>query len=479
LRLLGRAGLEFDLHVWLDNFLNKFQVQSELAIAIDQQFQENKIVMSFQGVKVKYKPKGTEEMQLETSREALRQKRGDILGKVRRLRRVHPTSMAGAMSDAGIDGGIMGNRLWGVLWTILIVVGSTAFPAGAQEGQLPMDTALVGRELKIGVVVAPPFLEKDAAGHLSGIALDLWRDVARDMGVRWKVVEYELEPLLDAVRDGAVDVGVSALSITPERENLMDFSQPFYYSGLGIAVPAKEPGGIVSRIFDAIFSKRVLLYIGSLLGLLLLVGTVVWFMERRRNPRNFRPGARGIGDGLWWSAVTMTSVGYGDTTPKTLAGRAVALVWMFASVALLASFTAGITSSLTLESMGGAAIEPEDLNKVRTGVVRGTSAEEELVASHTGIYRYDTVENGLQALLKGDLDAFVHDQPILQYYQHQEYTGRLRVLPVFFDPQLYGFAFPRGSALRKIVNVAMLRRLEDSQYRDRLFGPYLGKAAGR
>ena len=54
-------------------------------------------------------------------------------------------------------------------------------------------------------------------------------------------------------------------------------------------------------------------------------------------------------------------------------------------------------------------------------------------------------------------ESFGHDQPILQFHQHERFTGRVRVLPVFFDPQLYGFAFPRGSALRKTVNVAMVR----------------------
>ncbi|KHK01199.1 mechanosensitive ion channel domain-containing protein [Desulfovibrio sp. TomC] len=102
LRSFGRYGLEFDLQVWIDNFIKKFNVQSELAIIIDQSFQENKILVPFQGVKVKYKPMGTEEMQLEASREALRQKRGQVFGRVRLLRRVHarrrwptPTAVAG------------------------------------------------------------------------------------------------------------------------------------------------------------------------------------------------------------------------------------------------------------------------------------------------------------------------------------------------------------------------------------------------
>lgn len=332
------------------------------------------------------------------------------------------------------------------------------------------------RHVRLGVVVAPPFLEKTDTGHFHGLALALWRDVAKDVGLASEIREYTLDGLLAAVRAGEVDVGVSALSITPEREGVMDFSQPFYYTGLGIAVPAKHSLDAVGAVLERLFSPKALAYIGSLLVLLLLVGMVVWAMERRRNPEHFRPGSKGIGDGLWWSAVTMTSVGYGDATPKTMAGRAVALVWMFASVALLASFTAGITSILTVESIGGAVHGPQDLHKVRVGAVRDSSAAEELAASHVGARPYDDVGKGLAALAAGEIDAFVHDRPILLYYQLHALPGVIRVLPGFFDPQLYGFAFPPGSDLRKAVNVALLRRMEDHDYRMRVFGPYLDRA---
>lgn len=334
------------------------------------------------------------------------------------------------------------------------------------------------RELRVGVVVAPPFVERNKGGGLQGVAIDLWSDIARDLGWEWHAKVYGLEEVLAAVRAGEIDVGVSALSITPEREGVMDFSQPYYYTGLGIAVPAKHSvERAVARLVSRIFSLKVMLYIGSLLALLLLVGAVVWVLERRCNPEGFRPGRKGIGDGMWWSAVTMTSVGYGDAAPKSLAGRAVALVWMFVSVALLASFTAGMTSLLTVESMGGAVQGPDDLHKARTGVVVDSAADEELTATHLAVTRYIDMEEGLAALTRGELDAFVHDQPLLQYRQHHGFSASIRILPGFFDPQLYGFAFPRGSDLRKSVNVALLRRMEDTVYRQRLFGPYLGKTA--
>lgn len=331
------------------------------------------------------------------------------------------------------------------------------------------------RNLRVGVVIAPPFVEQGKGGALQGVAVDVWRELAHNLDWLWHAKVYDLEGLLTALRNGDIDVGVTALSITPEREDAMDFSQPFYYTGLGIAVQSGRSTDMAGWIVRRFFSTKVMVYIGSLLGLLLVVGTLVWLLERRRNPGNFRPGGKGIGDGMWWSAVTMTSVGYGDATPKTLAGRAVALVWMFASVALLASFTAGITSLLTVESMGGRVQGYDDLHKVRTGVLADSAADEELTAAHIGVMRYSSLEEGLAALAGDELDAFVHDQPLLHYIQHRDYPGRIRVLPEFFDPQLYGFAFPRGSDLRKGVNVSMLRLIEDHDSRLRLFGPYLGK----
>jgi len=361
--------------------------------------------------------------------------------------------------------------VWAV-WASLAGAGLAAGPEETPSALVP--PAPPARVLIVGMTVAPPFIQKDSQGQLGGISYDLWRDVAQDLGFRWKAVEYDLPGLLAALRDGRVDVGVSDLSITPGREAVMDFSQPFYSTGFGIAVPAKSGGSILPAIFHRILSLHVLLYAGSLIGLLLLVGTVVWLIERRRNPEHFHRGCRGVGDGLWWSAVTMTAVGYGDTTPKTPLGRAVALVWMFASVTLLAFFTAGITSSLTVETLGERVHGFTDLYKVRTGVKAGSSAEEALRVARVWTTAFPGVEAGLQALTDGTIDAFVHDQPDLRYLQYHHFPSQVRVLSVTFDPQLYGFAFPPGSTLRKSVNVAMLRRLEDRDYRTRLFGGYLG-----
>ena len=89
LRQFGKLGLEFELYVWIEDFRDKYRVESDLAVAIDQELQDNRITVAFQSAKVKYKPKGSQEAQLEAAREGLREKRHTVFALVRPLRRVH------------------------------------------------------------------------------------------------------------------------------------------------------------------------------------------------------------------------------------------------------------------------------------------------------------------------------------------------------------------------------------------------------
>ena len=52
-----------------------------------------------------------------------------------------------------------------------------------------------------------------------------------------------------------------------------------------------------------------------------------------------------IGTGLWWAAQTVTTVGYGDIVPTSLAGRLVAVFVMFLGIGFLTVVTAAITST--------------------------------------------------------------------------------------------------------------------------------------
>lgn len=184
----------------------------------------------------------------------------------------------------------------------------------------------------IGTKESPPFAIKQTDGSWGGLSIELWRSIAEEIGLDYEFQEMTLGELLDGVADGSLTASVAALTVTNEREKRMDFSHPFYTTGLGIAV-SQDAGGNWSSVIKGVFSHGFIQVLSSLFCLILVCGLLVWLFERRDNPEQFggRP-INGIWSGFWWAAVTMTTVGYGDKAPKTLGGRLVGLVWMFAGI---------------------------------------------------------------------------------------------------------------------------------------------------
>ncbi len=205
---------------------------------------------------------------------------------------------------------------------------------------------------------------KDEHGQWTGISIDLWRQIAAELKLSYEWRELDQYNLLAGISDGSIDAVVANLTITPSRLDKFDFTYPFYTTGLGIAVTIQDANAGMA-IIRVIFSWAVIKIIFAVVSLLLLVGLAMWYLERKRNSEQFGGTTiEGIGSGFWFSAVTMTTVGYGDKHPKTLGGRLVALFWMFASILLVSVFTATLTSLLTVKQLVPSIRNLEDLKKV-------------------------------------------------------------------------------------------------------------------
>jgi len=318
----------------------------------------------------------------------------------------------------------------------------------------------------------PPFAIKNDDGSWEGISISLWQQIAAALGWEYRFQEMGLEQMLEAVQRGEVDAAVAALTITSEREQQVDFSHPFLSAGLGIAVPRSGDGGWMA-VGTRLVSGRFLTLVAGLLGLLLLVGLVVWLFERRRNAQFGGGPAKGISSGLWWSAVTMTTVGYGDKAPQSFGGRAVAMVWMFASVIITSSFTAAITTTLTVGELGDKIQGPKDLAHARVLTLAGSTSELYLRAHRRDHESVPDLTSALERLATGQADAVVYDAPILRYMVLQGFADRVKVLSGSFERQDYGIAFPSGSRLREPVNPELLKRLHEPLWQDILYR-YLG-----
>jgi polar amino acid transport system substrate-binding protein len=342
-------------------------------------------------------------------------------------------------------------------------------PRAVAETPGPSET----RELVIGTKVAPPFAIKAEDGTWHGISIDLWRHIADQIHLRYRFQETTLKGLIDGVSEGSLDAAVAALTVTAPRHRVVDFTQPFYSTGLGIAV-ASDAGISWLPIIRNVFSQGFFRAAAVLFAISLSVGVILWLIEHRHN-EHFGAHRHGLGASIWWSATAMTQAGgaAGEKVPKTLPGRLLAMMWMVTSVIVFASFTAALTSQLTLKHLRETVNGETDLRYVRVGAIAGTETTEYLGHEHIAYQVFGDAQAALSALQKRRIDALVYDRPLLLWLVNEHFSGSLRVLDGTFEPQAYAIALPQGSELRRRIDLALLDATRSDWWRKTLFG-YLG-----
>lgn len=328
--------------------------------------------------------------------------------------------------------------------------------------------------LVVATKVAPPFAIKNADGTWSGLSIGLWRRIAEELNYEFELRETDIPGMVGGLQDGTYDAAVAAMTVTAEREGAFDFTHPFYSTGLGIAVNPNQGSGWLGAL-AGMFSLQFIRPLAVLLAILFLVGLIVWLFERKKNAEQFGGSTiEGIGAGFWWSAVTMTTVGYGDKAPATLGGRFVGLIWMFVSIATISVLTGFISSALTVSQLGTSITGPEDLPDVRVGTVGGTTSAQYLRSAHVVFRVVENIPDGMQDVADDDLDAFVYDQPILQYLSNRQFEGRVAVIGQSFERQDYAIGLAAGSPIREDVNRVLLEQIASIWWSDQLY-EYLGR----
>lgn len=322
---------------------------------------------------------------------------------------------------------------------------------------------------KINVTVKPatPFaFEKN--GQLVGYSIDLWNRVAEEADLQFDFKTVKTVPeLLEALKTKATDAGVGALSVTAERESFLDFSHPIYNSGLQILVKPQGSKSVLSTFSDAFLRADVAKVIGLLILAPVLIAHLLWFVERRRNAESFPESYReGVIEATWWSVCTLIAGGCENKAPVGMAGRLLAIVWMLAGIGLVSYVTATLSANLTFDKISSDIKGLGDLGRIATGTVSGSSTQKFLEGRGLTVKGFDTLENAVAALEKGDVGALVYDEPLLRYQLSQS-GGRLQLVGDVFDRHSYAFGLQSGSPHLKKINRA-LTRLREQGFFDEL-----------
>ncbi|XP_027360902.1 glutamate receptor 3.6-like isoform X2 [Abrus precatorius] len=333
-----------------------------------------------------------------------------------------------------------------------------------------------GRLLKIGVpkgVTYHEFVSQvKGTDMFEGFCIDVFLSAVNLLpyAVPYKFIPYgdgknnpSITELVRLITTGEFDGAVGDIAITTERTRMVDFTQPYIESGLVVVAPVRESKSN-ALAFLAPFTPKMWCVTAVFF---ILVGAVVWILEHRVNDDFRGPPKKQVVTVLWFSFSTMF-FSHRENTVSTL-GRFVLIIWLFVVLIINSSYTASLTSILTVQQLSSPIKGIESLvnGKDLIGYTQGSFAKNYLVQEigieESRLVPLKTPAEAANALKKGSQNggvaAYIDERAYIDIFLSTRCD--LTVVGSEFTRNGWGFAFPRDSPLAIDLSTAILQMTDN------------------
>ncbi|CAH2073095.1 unnamed protein product [Thlaspi arvense] len=362
-------------------------------------------------------------------------------------------------------------RLRPIIWP-----GDTTFVPKGWE--LPTN----GKKLRIAVPKKDGFnqfvkVTKDAntnAPTVTGFCIEVFDTVMRQMpyAVPYEYVPFETpegksdgkyDEMVRRVCLGEYDGAVGDTTILAIRSAYVDFALPYSETGIVFVVPVKDEREKGEWVFLKPLTKELWLLTAAAF---LYVGIMVWIFEYHAEDGEFRAQRipNKISNVLYFSFSTLF---FAHKEPsKSVFTRALVVVWCFVVLILTQSYTATLTSMLTVQELIPTVRHMDDLKKsgVNIGYQSGSFTFERLKLlgfDESRLKTYNSPREMRELFLNkssnGGIGAVFDEVPYVKLFM-AEYCSEYSIIEPTFKADGFGFAFPLGSPLvsdisRQILNL--------------------------
>ncbi|KAI3519087.1 hypothetical protein L1887_08102 [Cichorium endivia] len=282
-------------------------------------------------------------------------------------------------------------------------------------------------------------------------------DAVALIGPQSSVIAHVISQVYDAV--------VGDIVITTNRTRLADFTQPFIETGLVVVVPIRTSSSSTWAFLKP-FSPSMWCVSGIFF---LVVGAVVWILEHRVNDEFRGPPRKQIVTVLWFSFSTLFS-SHRENTLSAL-GRMVVILWLFVVLIINSSYTASLTSILTVQKLSSTITGIESLIQSTDpiGYQENTFVEDYLIGE-LGIHPSRLIPFSLPEEYEKALKDGPHNGGVAAVVDQRSYIELFlstrcdfSIVGQEFTKTGWGFAFPRDSPLAADMSTAILALSENGE----------------
>ncbi|KAM4089610.1 hypothetical protein ACB094_07G166100 [Castanea mollissima] len=318
---------------------------------------------------------------------------------------------------------------------------SVVWPGGTTEKPRGWVFANNGRPLRIGIpnrVSYQDFVSRsrvNGTDTVQGYCIDVFVAAIKLLpyAVPYRFILFgdghknpSYSELVNMITTNVFDAVIGDIAIVPNRTKIVDFTQPYIESGLVVVAPVKKSNSS-AWTFLRPFTPSMWAVTAAFF---LIIGTVVWILEHRINDEFRGPPRKQIATILWFSFSTMFFA-HRENTVSTL-GRVVIIIWLFVVLIINSSYTASLTSILTVQQLSSPITGIDSLvtSTERIGFQVGSFAEnylmEELNIPKSRLVALGSPEEYAVALENRTVVAVVDEEPYIELFLSDHCKFKIR-----------------------------------------------------
>ena len=396
------------------------------------------------------------------------------------------------------------------------------WPSGAVAVPSDSPFSLENQTLTIVTLEESPFVmaRKGPEGNLKyeGYCIDLLTKLCEKLNFDYKlylvpdgqfgaqdILNGEWNGMVKEIINGKADIALASFTISPARQNVIDFTQPFIDLGLTILMKTTKTDQAVFFSFLKPFTNTLWLLIALSS---IFVAFLLWFFSTfspygfygrsvqtpfHKAPKDYlkRRHALRLTNALWSSLVYYVGQSADALHPVSASGRLTVAMYWFAIIIILSTYTANLAAVLTIRSFNSPISGVEDLarqKEILYGTVKNSQPEAFFmtspIPSFVTMYQFmkyhktmvQDSEEGILKVKQGGY-AFIWDSVVLEHVVHTSECGTLTTVGKLFGKIGYGLGLPKDSLYTKQISTVILE-LRHKGYTDFLEQKWLRSHGG-